>query len=296
MAYNVTGINTQYVDENKVELLTAMILGAPSLDEFHKVPNVKGPFNLHVMKNTVNFQNGSSCGFNADGTTTYSQRQLVPQVQKVNMEWCHKTMLQTFAEYEVNVKAGDEKIAHEQRLMEDISARIARKLEGMIWTGNHTSNTEEFDGIYTILNAAATTNKVNFTTSSLTTWIGKVKAVYLAIPEESLEKSVIYMNRGDFRAYIQELTDANMYHYAPTDKAFETIIPGTATRIVAYPGVPAGKIFSLVPDEVYFGFDNEDGYSTLDFWYSKDNDTFRLNVQWIAGVQVAFPEYTVLGE
>ena len=47
---------------------------------------------------------------------------------------------------------------------------------------------------------------------------------------------------------------------------------------------------------LFYGVSADEDSDTFDLWYSKDNREFRLAINFIAGVQVAFPNEVVLGK
>ncbi|MBQ0097622.1 MAG: hypothetical protein KBS62_01630 [Oscillospiraceae bacterium] len=282
MAYSLSNFNTNYVKENAEQILTDTVLAAPSLDEFTKMPDVHCTTKLNIMENTIAFQDGSSCGFNAQGSTTLSQRSLVPGVIKVNMSWCHKDLLTTVKGIKVNIRAGEEEMADEQLLMNDIMVKIANQLEHDLWQGSIAGG-QQFDGIGTIT-AGITLNR----TSDI---VGDVENVYKNIPEEHLDNAVIYMSKSNFREYVMALGAKNLYHYDPKiDGDWTVTIPNTNTIVKAMSGLKgANDIYAFDPSQMVYGYSTEDDYATAKMWYSEDNDEFRFNCQFVAGVQYAFP-------
>ncbi|MBQ0098635.1 MAG: hypothetical protein KBS62_06885 [Oscillospiraceae bacterium] len=282
MAYNLSNFNTNYVKENAEQILPDTVLAAPSLDEFTKMPDVHCETKLNIMDNSVVFQDGSACGFNAQGSTTLSQRSLVPGTIKVNMNWCHKDLLKTVKGIKVNIRAGEEEMADEQLLMNDIMVKIANQLEHDIWQGSIAGG-QQFDGIGTIT--------AGITLSRTSDIVADVENVYKSIPEEQLDNAVIYMSKNNFRAYVLALGAKNLYHYDPKiDGDWTVTIPNTNTIVKGISGLKgANDIYAFNPEHMVYGFSTEDDYATAKMWYSEDNDEFRFNCQFVAGVQYAFP-------
>ena len=85
---------------------------------------------------------------------------------------------------------------------------------------------------------------------------------------------------------------------------FVYMLPGTNVRVVGVAGlnmindpmVTGASAYAVGANikNLYFGCDLEGDNDTVDLWYSKDNQEFRLAVNFIAGVQVAFPDQAVL--
>ena len=105
MAINTQSLTT-YVDEQRLPLLRNAVLGARSAYHFYLMTGVKGATALNQLTTNVSFGDGSACGWNEAGTSTLSQRTLVPGAIKVNMSFCDKQLLKTWMNYEVRVAAG----------------------------------------------------------------------------------------------------------------------------------------------------------------------------------------------
>ena len=46
---------------------------------------------------------------------------------------------------------------------------------------------------------------------------------------------------------------------------------------------------------MFYGFDEQGADNDFKFWYSADNDDYRLRIVFNAGVQVAYPDEIVVG-
>ena len=105
MAINVSALGT-YVDEQRLPLLRNAVIGARSAYHFNLQTGVKGATALNLLGTNVEFGDGSACGWDEAGTSTLSQRILTPGAIKINMSFCDKQLLKTWANYEVRVAAG----------------------------------------------------------------------------------------------------------------------------------------------------------------------------------------------
>lgn len=303
MAFSVNGL-ASYVDQNRTELLTASILPAKLAKLIRTIPGVKGTTTLNTLANSVTFQDGSSCGWNASGTTTLSQRSIVPGVVKVQMNFCHKSVLGKYLEHDVRLRAGLESMDFETKITDDITRNIVRELEKALFQGDTTSGTGNnafFNGLETIISADVTSgviaNSQVSTASQNDTIKDRTYAVYSTIKEENLATSVILMSVANYRSLCLALFNANLYNYKPeVDGSLELTLPGTETKVYAMPGMTgSNKIYAINPDEVFYGFDESGDEEAFDFWFSKDAQEFRLNVNFVAGIQYAFPGNIVVG-
>ena len=136
-------------------------------------------------------------------------------------------------------------------------------------------------------------NKVTITGTSA---YDDVMAVYNRIPEKVLEGAVVFVGADMFRKFVQELVAKNYYHYDGKPVDGEIMIPGTNNKVIAVNGLNGTeKIFAARPQDIYFGTDMEGDEEAFDFWYSKDNQEFRLAIKFNAGAQYSFSDQVVLG-
>jgi hypothetical protein len=124
-----------------------------------------------------------------------------------------------------------------------------------------------------------------------------VMAVYNAIPVEVLEGSSILIGADKFRSFVQALVEKNYYHYDGKALNDEIVIPGTNVKLIAVNGLNGTKkmIAGQLDRNFFYGCDMMNDQEKFEFWYSQDNREFRLAIEFNAGVQVAFPNYVVLG-
>jgi hypothetical protein len=303
MAINVSSLST-YVDEQKLPLLRNAVLGARTAYHFNLMTGVKGATALNLLTTDVEFGDGNDCGWNEAGTSTLSQRQLVPGAISVNMAFCDKQLLKTWANYEVRVAAGQKTLPFEEDFMKGVGESIAAKLEKAMWQGDTASsdaNLNKFDGIIKIMTAATPAQTVTYTTGASIASI--VADVYAAIPAEAFSKGevVLYMGADQYRKYIQELiANGNLVITTGVqDVAMpdSVLIPGTNVRVLYVDGLNGtGKMYASYKDNFVYGVDMADDAEKYDFWYSQDNREHRLAVEFIAGVQVAYPDMVVVAK
>lgn len=300
MAINVNNL-TNYVDEQRLPLIRKAVLGARTAYHFYLMTGVKGATALNLLSTDVQFGDGYDCGWHEAGSSTLSQRTLTPGAIAVNMAFCDKKLLKTWANYEVRVAAGQKTLPFEEDFMAGVGEAIAANLEKAMWQGDTASgdaNLNKFDGMIKILDSASLAATVSGSTVTET-----VKAMYQAIPAEAFTKGevVLYMGADKYRAYIQELiANGNLViTTGVNDVAMpdSVLIPGTNVRVIYVDGLNGtGKMYASYKDNFVYGVDLTDDAEKYDFWYSQDNREHRLAVEFIAGVQVAYPEFVVKGE
>ena len=271
-----------YVDENKLGLIRKSVLGAKTINYLNLQTDVVGKTKINLLNTTVRFGDGSACGWNEAGTSTITQREINPAPIKVNMSFCDKAMQKYFMNHQITVAAGRSTLPFEEDFIAGVIASVGYKLDDAIWNGI-TINEVQYDGFDQIVTRSATTGS---------TFYDSVKNLYDGIPSSSLMDTVIFIGIDGFRALAGELTAKNLYHYDPkVDEAFEMVLPGTTTRVIGVPGLDGtNKAFAINTKHAFYGTDMQNDNETFDFWYSKDNQEFRLAINFVAGVQVAFPD------
>ena len=286
----VTGI-TGYVEEHRSELLSKAMLDGRSRRAFNLMTDVKGPTALNILDTNVVFGE-LQCGWNESGSTEFSQRKLEPKALSVNMAFCDKKLLGTYAQYEVKVAAGLEEMPFEEKWTSQILASVNEQIEKMLYQGTGTG--AEFKGLIPILSAETGTVKVNVSSGSSA--YEYLKEVAKAIPV-AVKSPVILVSTPLYREYMQDLVAANLYHFDPANGENEYKLPGTDIRVIAVDGLNGVEnVIAADMANLFYGVSADENSDTFDLWYSKDNREFRLAINFIAGVQVAFPNEVVLGK
>ena len=289
MAVNLSSLSV-YVDENKLDLIRKTVLGPKTIGYLNLQTGVKGKTKINLLETTVNFGDGAACGFTDNATSKLSQREIDPASVKINATFCDKSMQRYFMNHQVNVAAGRSTLPFEEHFVNSLVESTGAELEKAIWNGVNIGGTEykgflDFATDYTAINPAA-----QETTYEM------IRKGYDAIPSASLADTVIFIGIDKYRELAGELTAKNLYHYDPkVDEAFEMVLPGTTTKVVGVPGLDGtGKGLALNVKHAFYGTDMEGDEEVFDLWYSKDNQEWRAAINFVFGVQVAFPAENVL--
>lgn len=289
-----------YVEQRRDELISKVVFGGRTIEKMAKQTGIKTKAALNYLQTDPVFQEGLGCNFTPQGTAELTQREIETGLIKVNMEFCPDTLLGKWAEYLVAIRATAEDLPFEEYLVASIMANINKKMEKAVWQGDTDSSDESlshFDGLLKIANAEAGTMKVAIAAN--TSAYEAIKAVYMAIPEEVLDKGArIFVSPALFREFTQEMVEKNYYHYSGAQDANvqEFIFPGTNVRVDSTPGLTGTQnILATYYDNMFYGCDAVDDKEIFDLWFSKDDRVFKLAVRWNAGTQFAFPDEVVLG-
>ena len=303
LSYNVSAL-PDYVEQRRPELIAKAVIGAKSANLFTLQSGIKGPTALNLISSSVVFGNGAACGWTESGSTSLSQAILTPRALKVNMSICDKTLLDKWANYLVRVEANktDRDLPFEEEFINDVIKNVKAGVEKMIYQGDaSTADNTEFDGLLKTLQASGNTTIVTTGASSVTSY-NFIKQVAAQMPASILDRDdlVILVSMPMYMDFIQNLVSSNLYHYNPGNGENEYLLPGTNIRVIGVNGLNNTSSYDYVIAgslaNMFYGVNLEDGDEIFDLWYSKDNREFRIAIEFVAGVQVAFQNEIVLGK
>lgn len=301
MAFVVNNL-PDFKQVNPEELISKVVLGGNFIGRMTKQTGIKKDAYINFLDTDPTLQDGSACGFNAQGDATLTQRTIVTGPIKVNMNFCPQTLLGKYAEYQVRVAANPnaEHLPFEAEILENVASHINKKLEHAVWFGDTTSSDADlknFDGLIKIAKDDASV--IDVTIAAGKTAYEAIKEVYFAIPEDKIGEAEIYVSPAVYRQFLQELVEKNYFHYAPGEDApTEFIFPGTDTKVVKVEGLATSGtdkyIVAADPKELVYGCDLENDREDARIWFSDDDDLYKLKISWNSGVQYCFGDRVVL--
>lgn len=286
-----------YVEQNAGELLTKSMLDGKARSLFQLMTGVKeSSVAINIMDVDPQFTE-LSCGWNESGSTEFTQRMIDPAGLQVEMAFCAKNLLKSWAQHQVVVTAGKENLPFEEKWTGMIVDKINEKLENMIWYGQ-SAQTNQFCGILTT--AQADDNVIDVTSSSAATAYAFLKDIAKAIPAK-VKDAVILCSTPLYREYMQDLVAANLYHYDPANGENEYRLPGTDIKVIAVNGLNNlandGKEYAVATrlSNLVWGISADGDEDTFDLFYEPSEREFRLVVSFCAGTNYAFSDEVVLG-
>lgn len=312
MAFDVSALAT-YTKENQDLLVSSSVLGSKTAslikDQGNVLVGVKSSEKINIMDTDAFFQDGSSCGFNASGTTTFTQRTVTVGKLKVNEAICPKDLERTYLQKALPAGSRYDAAIFSEQYSNRKAEKISAQLEIALWQGDTTSadgNKNKFDGLIKLVTAASTAivdaNTATYfgsTATSITSTnvVAVFDAVYKAIPAEVVAKDdvVIFCGMDVFRTYTIALKNANMFNYAFDGKAdSEFTLPGTTIKVVAVQGLNgANKIYASRLSNLFIGTDLLNEEEKFEIFYAKEADQVRFVAEFKMGVNFAFPTEVV---
>ena len=282
-----------YVDQQRVPLIGKSVLGAKAPQYFTLMTGVKGTTALNIMDADPALQCGNACGFASENDTTFTQREMEAIPFKVNMTFCDKNLLDTWANYEVKVAAGIKNLPFEEEWTGQIVAKVQDQLEKFIWAGG-TYCEKTVKGIEGILKDE---NGIKVTAADGDSIYTKLVELYLALPAavQAADDVIAFVSYKSYNKLVQEILTASHYHLDVTNLEDGIVLPGTRVKVIPTQGIGSGsadKTLAVIgrASNFYFGTDMRGDSEVFDLWYSQDNREFRLAIEFVAGAQVAFPD------
>jgi hypothetical protein len=312
MGFDVSALSN-YTKENEALLVTSSVLGAKTASLIKSAGNVmvgvKSSEKINIMDTDAIFQDGASCGFNASGSTTFTQRTVTPGKIKVNESLCPKDLEAKYLQKALPTGSSYDSVPFEQEYSEKKAKTIAAQLETASWTGDTTSgnvNLNKFDGFVKLIGAASGVVAANASTyisgaplSSITAAnvISIFDGVYQAIPAKvvAADDMTIFCGQDLFRTYTIALKNANSFSYSVDVKAdAEFILPGTTIKVIAVAGLNGtNKVYAMRLSNMFLGTDLLNEEEKFEIFYAKEADQVRFVSQFKFGVNIAFPDEVV---
>lgn len=307
MAYDVS-LLPDYVEQNKTELISKALFDGVSMKLFLSAGQVQTGVKKDTALNIVEFeiknQDGSTCGWNSLGNSSFSQRTISAYPIKVNQDFCVRDLEKKFTQVSLPKGSKYENLPFEQFFADGLTKANAAEVEAIIWRGERETvptpgnNLEFADGFLTIL-AGASHIDASGLTFNATNAVDIVNTVYGLIPAQLLTKDDLYifLSPEYYRIWTLALTKANLFHYTVDAGAGvqELRIPGGNAIVKAMPGlVTSKKIVAGSLSNFYVGTDLEGEEETIDTWYEKKDDKQLSRIDYKIGTQIAFPSEVVV--
>ena len=286
-----------YVEENRDLLLKNFgLVGGSIRNRIGIQTGIKLKEHLNYLEVSPTFQDGLNCELEPQGDVTLTNREIETAWIEVLIAICPKKLVGKWAEYLVRANANAESLPFEEYIIDGFIAEVNRKIEKLIFQGDKTLTTNpdlkwingfvkvfQTDGAQVTIPAAATTT------------LAKLQALYAGLDDYTLERGAeIYVSPANYRAFLQELVSANLFHYPSAESGTfpkEFFLPGTDVKVVLETGLEGVNNIALAsfPDNLRYGCDMENDQEDVAVKYDPIKELFYVKALWNSGVQVAFP-------
>ena len=312
MSFSVSSL-TNYTKENEALLVSSSVLGAKTAALIKSAGNVmvgvKSAETINIMDTDAFFQAGGTCGWNASGTTSFTQRTVTVGKIKVQESLCPKALEAKYLQKALPTGSQYDSIPFEQDYSDRKAKTIASQLETAIWqgdTGSANGNLNKFDGLIKLIGAASGVVDANvsgyvsgapLTSITAANVIALFDGVYKAIPAKvvSADDMTIFCGSDTFRTYTIALKNANMFNYAFDGKAdSEFVLPGTSIKVVAVNGLNGtNDVYAMRLSNLFLGTDLLNEEEKFEIFFAKEADEVRFAAEFKMGVNIAFPDEIV---
>jgi len=312
MSFSVSTL-AAYTKENEQLLVSASVLGSKTAglvkDQGNVMVGVKSAETINIMNTDAIFQDGSSCGFNASGLTSFTQRTVTVGKIKVNEALCLKDLESKYLQKALPAGSKYDSMVYSEEYSNLKASKIASQLENALWQGNTGSvdvNLNKFTGLLSLITSAGASivnaNSVPFhgsveTAITAGNVISIFDSIYKAIPAQVVDKDdmVIFCGMDTFRTYTVALKTANQFHYTVDQKANgEFVLPGTTIKVIAVQGLNGtNDIVAMRVSNLFIGTDLLNEEERFEIFYAKEADQVRFVAEFKMGVNFAFPDEVV---
>lgn len=293
-AINLNGLNA-YVEQKSDELLTKAIMGAKTLDVIDVMLDVKYKAPLNYLDSTVDFADASTCGWNASGSDTFTQRTIEVSPLKVNKEWCARDMRKYWMNYQLLIDANRETLPFEEKIVEENLKAINKKLETAIW-----QETSLFNGLLKLISTDASNGVKTYDASVGVDYNEVIDKAYQNITDDMYARGeiVMFVSPTVYRGYISELNAVCCANREAIDAASDFITYPGDSRVTIRPtyGLTGAKIsgkdvyvVATWAKNLVFGTDVENSENDFKVWYDDKDEMTRFKVLFNAGTQIKFP-------
>jgi len=314
MAFDVSAL-VNYVEEKNGLFLTSIVLKPSTAQVIEQYGNVqagvKSPQKINIIDTDAIFQVGGTCGFNASGTTTFTQRTLTPGKIKIHEKICPKDLEQKYSQKYLMAGSQYTEVDFADMWIGKKIARINAQLETAIWQGDTTSgnaNLARFDGLLktvtadggSIINANTSTYGIaspltgGWAAQTDANIIKAADAVWKAIPTNVVDRDdlVAFCGWDFFRQYGVAIKNQNFFDasYRSGLAIGECYIPNSTVKLKAVNGLNGtNQIVATWGGNLALGVDLLDEEDKYEVFWAREADELRTMIEFKYCVNYAFP-------
>ena len=301
MSFVVSSLSN-YTNEQSKKLIAAVQFEAETAALASIQTGVKSSAALQILTVAPVPQSGSSCGFTASGSTTFTQRTITASAVKFEEELCLRTLEAKWTQLLLKKGQNYTEADLPSVIMDEVTKKIMSRLETADWQGDTTSGSSYlnvYDGLIKIIDAASgvvsatasTLNQTNIRTI-LQDMVSKVPDALKGNPNFTF-----FCGYDTYTTYLNKISADNLFHIFDATKYGEVRVENSPYKLKAVHGLDGtDRIFGMLPDNMYIGVDMEGEEEQAKLWYSNDDDVVRYSFRFRRGWQIAIPseiiEYT----
>lgn len=192
--YNISPLS--YQPSTNMDWFTKALFGG-RLIEKGKIDVITG-VKESTFLNLLNFEHsllqpdGRDCAWTPEQVFKLSEKEVTIKTYKINLEQCIDDLERKRINIMLKPGAKNTELpeALEEATMQMLAAELSSEIEDKIFTGDSSSNPNDFDGAVKVLTASTEAVKIAAATLTRTNVIAEIEKVYDAIPENVLMKGL----------------------------------------------------------------------------------------------------------
>ena len=298
-SYVVSSI-TGFTDQSSTEIIAKALIGATTPANTTVKLGVRGTQQIQLLNSAPSFQTGA-CGWDASGTTTFTQVSLASQHEKVNEELCFQQLWDTYQSLLLPAGQSPETVPFLTQIIDLKVKQIQQRIETKLW-GALTASGDTFNGFNYLISTGQTSvaNSSGTTFSSTASYgtsgnpITEVDKLISALSDDALvfDDLVVFMSYSNFRLYNQALVKANFFqNYIGTTNVtnnMSAIHPSTNVKVLPTLGLAnSGKVVIGPASYMFCGFDLMSDHEKMDAFWSRDFDVLKIKANYSYAAQIA---------
>ena len=304
-----TSVGTSYAGEFAGKYISAALLSGSTIENglITVKPNVKYKEVLKKVATDANIIKDATCGFEATGTVTLTERILQPEEFQVNLEFCKKDFRSDWEAIQMGYSAFDNMPPKfSDFIIGHAAGLVAEKTENNIWSGQ-TGNAGEFDGFYYLATAGGS-GCVSVSGSPLTAGniIDEIGKVVDAIPSGVYGKEDlhIYVSRKAAKLYVRALggfgangLGAAGVNAQGTQWWNNGALSYDGVKVVIGAGLPDDSMMAAQKSNLFFGtglLSDHNEVKLIDMGDLDGSQNVRLVMRFTAGVQIGITSDVVI--
>ena len=295
--WDVSGLGV-YVDEQSEDIIPALIYDGRTAQIVPIMEGVIGSKEIKLIDSSITLQTAATCGRNALGTTTLTDKQMVVKPIKSNQNFCSEDLVDTWGQLGLpaGVRNQRESLAYEDLIISHQMNKILELNEDLIWKGslgNVAPNLNKIDGFKKKFDADATVTQINTTSIAAITAANVIAILQevrngLKVPVLS-RNHAIFVGKETFDLYLTAVTNANLFHYNPVNDNMSVTLHGTTTTIQLVHGLNGtSSIYAGPLDRMWIGTDLSSDWEDFAINYSRDEDVIHMDVKYRLGVEFVY--------
>lgn len=317
MPIDASGLLAPYIEQENFPLITKALIGGRTASMMTTQLGVKGDTTINLMDTQVEMAANSTCGFAEAGDIVYTQRTINAKPVKINMEFCPKVLEGYYLRTQLAAGSHTESLPFEEQFANYLVEKVQDEIEKIIWNGDAVTpaagNLGMFNGLLYSTNLAAMTDTNGAATDpnfgaqlaggflNVSNVLEAIERIYVTTPSAAVAQDdfKIFMGVDKFRVLAAALMNGNglssvggqLNNYTSDFDPLRLIFPGTNIEVVGVGGLEGAEaVYGMSMSNTFLGIDLAADSSNLEMWYSQDDRTFKVAMEFTMGTQFAFPD------